>query len=416
MPFNGSGTFAVYTPGTPYVNLTTIDETVVNAVQTDFATGLTNCVTRDGQSPATANLPMGGFRHTGVGNASTRAATPYASAADVQDGTLTGLTTVAGTNTVTATAAISMTAYATNQVFAFVPANTNTGATTANLNSIGAKNVFWNGVACVGGELRQNIPAKILYDGTQFHIIANGFNAPFNDAHAVVSGSADPTKKIRIEADGLTTATTRVITMPDLDVSLGNGPNIPVKVFTATGTDTVPAWAHRAKVYVKGSGGGGGSSTTTKGGGGGEGEERWGWFSVTPGATVTVTLNNGGTGAGSNANASGAAGGTSVATDGTFTVTANGGSGGTSGNSGGAGGPGGTGGSGGDYGMSGNAGQAGSDSGGATVAIFAAGGGKGGAAFAGNGVANTGGGGGGGGPANAAGNGAKGTVVVEYWP
>lgn len=66
MPFDGAGTFAVYTPGTPYANGTTIDETVVNAVQSDFATGLTNCVTRDGQSPPTANLPMGGFKITGL--------------------------------------------------------------------------------------------------------------------------------------------------------------------------------------------------------------------------------------------------------------------------------------------------------------------------------------------------------------
>lgn len=32
----------------------------------DMASGLSNCVTRNGQSPATANLPMGGFKLTGV--------------------------------------------------------------------------------------------------------------------------------------------------------------------------------------------------------------------------------------------------------------------------------------------------------------------------------------------------------------
>ena len=41
------------------------------------------------------------------------------------------------------------------------------------------------------------------------------------DTYPVVSGSADKTKKIRLEADGLTTDTTRVITMPDRDVNLG---------------------------------------------------------------------------------------------------------------------------------------------------------------------------------------------------
>jgi len=41
-----------------------------------------------------------------------------------------------------------------------------------------------------------------------------------DDATAVVKGSADATKLVRIEADGLTTATTRVITMPDKDLTL----------------------------------------------------------------------------------------------------------------------------------------------------------------------------------------------------
>lgn len=143
---------------------------------------------------------------------------------DVDAEVYKALTAVAGTNTITATGPASLTAHAAGKGFTFVPANTNTGSTTINptCNSValGAKNIFWNGVACVGGELRANIPVRILYDGTQYHITGNGFNAPFNDAHPIVSGSADPTKKIRIEADGLSTATTRVITMPDRDVTL----------------------------------------------------------------------------------------------------------------------------------------------------------------------------------------------------
>jgi hypothetical protein len=36
----------------------------------DFATGIDNCIAKDGQNSATANLPMGGFKHTNVANAS----------------------------------------------------------------------------------------------------------------------------------------------------------------------------------------------------------------------------------------------------------------------------------------------------------------------------------------------------------
>lgn len=57
MPFNGSGTFSLYTPGTPFVTGTTISSTVMNNVQSDVATnGLSKCITIDGQSTATARI------------------------------------------------------------------------------------------------------------------------------------------------------------------------------------------------------------------------------------------------------------------------------------------------------------------------------------------------------------------------
>jgi hypothetical protein len=49
-----------------------------------------------------------------------------------------------------------------------------------------------------------------------------GDTLPIADTTAVVKGSADSTKLVRIEADGLTTGTTRVITMPDSNVDLTN--------------------------------------------------------------------------------------------------------------------------------------------------------------------------------------------------
>jgi len=52
---------------------------------------------------------------------------------------------------------------------------------------------------------------------------AGGSVLPVDDATAVVKGSADATKLVRIEADGLTTGTTRVLNMPDQDLSFGTG-------------------------------------------------------------------------------------------------------------------------------------------------------------------------------------------------
>ena len=54
--------------------------------------GFGNCLTRDGQGQPTANLPMAGFRHTGVQNAVNR--TDYAAFGQVQDGLINW--TVAG--------------------------------------------------------------------------------------------------------------------------------------------------------------------------------------------------------------------------------------------------------------------------------------------------------------------------------
>ena len=51
--------------------------------------------------------------------------------------------------------------------------------------------------------------------------LPNGGGSEFPDDVFRVKGSVDATKKMAIEVDGLTTATTRTATMPDKDVTLG---------------------------------------------------------------------------------------------------------------------------------------------------------------------------------------------------
>lgn len=81
------------------------------------------------------------------------------------------LTSVSGTNTITASMA-NLAAYSSGLTVRFVPENTNTGATTININSFGAKNIYLNGATLVGYELRKNCPVQLYYDGTQFNIVA----------------------------------------------------------------------------------------------------------------------------------------------------------------------------------------------------------------------------------------------------
>lgn len=63
-----------------------------------------------------------------------------------------------------------------------------------------------------------------------------GDTLPIVDTTAVVKGSADATKLVRIEADGLTTGTTRVITMPDVDVTLLDPANVAITGGNIDGT------------------------------------------------------------------------------------------------------------------------------------------------------------------------------------
>ena len=64
---------------------TVISSTTFNALTADLATGLSTTITKDGQSTPTANIPMGGFKLTGLG-------APTASGDALRfDSTLTGI-------------------------------------------------------------------------------------------------------------------------------------------------------------------------------------------------------------------------------------------------------------------------------------------------------------------------------------
>lgn len=98
---------------------------------------------------------------------------------DVDCSAYSVLSSPAGTNTITATGPATYTYAATRPPVWFIPAATNTAATTINItpsggSALGAKNIFLNGVALVGGELRAGVPTGIVYDGTQFNIIGAG--------------------------------------------------------------------------------------------------------------------------------------------------------------------------------------------------------------------------------------------------
>jgi len=179
MARNGSGTYTL-PAGNPVVTGTTISSTWANNTLNDIGNAMTASLAYDGQTTPVANLPMGGYLHTNVANATAR--TNYASAAQVQDSTLTYLTSVSGTDTITALAPVSMSALAAGQTFRFIAAgaNTTTGVT-LNINSIGAKNITKNGTtALAAGDIPSGSVVVVVYDGTQFQLTSlPTYVAPF---------------------------------------------------------------------------------------------------------------------------------------------------------------------------------------------------------------------------------------------
>lgn len=155
MPYNGAGGFAP-PAGAPYpaVGGTTILASQFNTIINDLCNqGLANCVTRDGQSPALASLPMGGFKHTNVALAV--AATEYARYDQLQSGSAIWCGNATGTaNAINISPAPAITAYVAGQSFLFKATATNNAATTIQINGVASPPAAQNnGAALVGGEI-----------------------------------------------------------------------------------------------------------------------------------------------------------------------------------------------------------------------------------------------------------------------
>lgn len=168
MARDGSGNYTL-PAGNPVSTGGTISSTWANNTMTDIGSALTQSVSKDGQTAYTGNQPMGGNKHTNVGNATAR--TEYAAFGQLQDGAGTYLTSVSGTNTITA-AVTGLAAYAAGQVFRFIAAGGNTGAVTLNINALGAKAITKQGTtALVSGDIVSGSTVVVVYDGTQFQLI-----------------------------------------------------------------------------------------------------------------------------------------------------------------------------------------------------------------------------------------------------
>ncbi len=145
MAFNGSGTFnRLYSWVNDAAGGIKIRADRMDNEMNGMATGLSTCLTKDGQTTVTANLPMANFRHTGVGSAAAR--TDYASFGQVQDGNAAWADAGGTADALTASYSIPITALVNGQM-CFVRAAAANATTTPTFSPSGltARTIVKNG-------------------------------------------------------------------------------------------------------------------------------------------------------------------------------------------------------------------------------------------------------------------------------
>jgi hypothetical protein len=219
----------------------------------DIADGIQLCQLRDGGNTAVANLPMGGFRHTNVGDG--LALTQYGTLKQFLNNAVQYCGTAGGTaNALTVSTGFTATTYAAGMTLSFIVGTTNTGATTISVDSLAAKSlVRADGLntALAAGDLVAGSLVEIQYDGTRFQLRSSSQTATTSDvlARIVKAGTiiAWPNATVPggwLELYGQAVARAGV---PELDANMyvGDGANA-TALFFYRATTTVNPSANRS--------------------------------------------------------------------------------------------------------------------------------------------------------------------------
>lgn len=170
MPYNGSGVFTrVYNWVSDAAAAIPITASRVDSEDDGFATGLSNAICRDGQTAITANLPMAGFRHTGVGNAVARS--DYAAAGQIQDAAFVWVAGGGTVDAITATYSPAVTALVDGMELRFRATGANTSTTpTFSPNGISAATIVKDGgTSLIASDIRANLAEYTLRYNLSFN-------------------------------------------------------------------------------------------------------------------------------------------------------------------------------------------------------------------------------------------------------
>lgn len=183
MAFNGSGVFVLpYNWENDAASGINIRADRMDGQDGAIATGLSTCITKDGQQTLTANIPFSNFKILNLGNAT--AATDSINAGQVRSGITMWCGTSSGTNIVTVSSAVfPVTSLAAGLTLRFSLGGTNTGAVTVSVDGSAATAVLKNGAAFVAGDWTLGDMAEIVYDGTNFNTTSSTRNPPIPTAY-----------------------------------------------------------------------------------------------------------------------------------------------------------------------------------------------------------------------------------------
>lgn len=172
MAFNGSGLFnRIYNWVNDKNNAIKILASRMDTEMDGFATGLSTCITKDGQQTLTGNIPFSGFKATGLGNATNTA--DAVNAGQIQANSLIYYADTGAADAYVITPAPVIAVLGIGMSWDVKIANANLTTTpTLNVNGIGVKTVVQkDGTAFPIGGLAVGAIVNFKYDGT--HMQAN---------------------------------------------------------------------------------------------------------------------------------------------------------------------------------------------------------------------------------------------------
>lgn len=236
MPYNGSGVFTrLYSWVNDAAANIKIRADRMDNEMNGMAVALSTAITKDGQTTITANLPMAGFRHTGVGNAASR--TDYAAFGQVQDGKAAWVDGGGTADAITAAYSIPITTLVDGQL-CYVRATAANATTTPTFspNGLTARTIVKNGgqALAVGDIAGDGHELVLRYDLPNTHwelMNPRSQNVPFTPASAATSAYLD-------FAEDTDNGTNRVRVIAPASIAADVSVTLPGTADTLVGRDT----------------------------------------------------------------------------------------------------------------------------------------------------------------------------------